>query len=528
MFCPIGRTNRRGIRSPIVHCHSTVSPLFVLCAFIRFSHFIKDVLLPSQPQQVPVRAVLFWSAICQSGSSITGSVTEVHTGLASKYGIKAAFVHEYFPPGIFSQTMDPTYPLIPVVSLIAAFLMLLTILTNVYQTWNAGVLMLCTWLFLSDLIEGVEAIIWSNNADNKAPVWCDISSRVSLASNVGSAACSLVITRRLFHIACLRTVDAPTRRERRVHYFLDFFIGIGLPILVGGPFYYIVQSYRFEVLEEVGCGSTVVSSGLTTILVSVWPVILPLISAMFYCPRIIWTFYRQRRDVDEFFRSNGSVDRPRYFRILAVGCLDILFVLPTGALAVLVQITQEISFGKYPFYPGWYYTHHPWAPVSLSAAEWHSDFWVRFDIILPQWLYPVLSILIFAIYGLRGESRATYRRGFWTAAGVLGFKLPMREDVPDMKFGTAPRRWVQSLGRSLSMPGSSMMEDVDLTISVHSTLAQPRTDARVVANEVVEIAHEDHSRARDSLVGAPPAQQARNANEVEGDVEKEPKKAETV
>ncbi|KAI0317106.1 GPCR fungal pheromone mating factor [Amylostereum chailletii] len=295
--------------------------------------------------------------------------------------------------------MDPTYPLVPVVSFIAASLVLLTVLTSVRRRWNVGVLMLNMWLFLLNLIQGFETIIWSDNARNRSPVWCDISSHFELASSVGIPACSLVITRRLCTIASMRLIDAPNRREvsyifqtmsvlitlpitqRHAQCFMDFFIGIGFPILVTGPFYYVVQKYRFAVIEEIGCSSTPLSSGLTTILVTMWPVILPLLSALFYCPRIVWKFYCQRRDLDAFFRNNGSLDRTRYFRVLAVGCLDILFTLPTRALLLFLQVAQGVSLGQYPFYPGWHFTHHSWAPVSLPAAYWRSDFWTCFSVI---------------------------------------------------------------------------------------------------------------------------------------------------
>lgn len=46
---------------------------------------------------------------------------------------------------------------------------------------------------------------------------------------------------------------------------------------------YIVQADRFTVVGEVGCAANAVTSGLALLLVDLWPVILPLISAVFYC-----------------------------------------------------------------------------------------------------------------------------------------------------------------------------------------------------------------------------------------------------
>ncbi|KAI0317112.1 pheromone A receptor-domain-containing protein [Amylostereum chailletii] len=453
-------------------------------------------------------------------SPIINIVSRAHAGPASRYSIKTPMKIASLTPflGLLiasrrsrlcpSQIMDPTYPLVPVVNFIAACLMLFTILTvKVRETLNVGILILCIWLFIACLIQGLEAIVWSKNAENKAPVWCDISSHLGWGILVGIPACSLVITRRLYHIACLRVIDSPGKRERRVQRFLDFFIGVGFPILVVGPFYYVVQNRRFSVIEEVGCSSAIVSSGLTTILVDMWPIILPLISATFYCPRIIWTFYRQRRDVDAFLQSNGSVDRARYLRILAVGCLDILFTLPTGVLFLLVDVAENVRIGDYRLYPGWNYVHHSWTPTSISAAEWRSEVWTSFQLILQQWLSPILSILIFVIFGITVESRAAFRRWFCMAASLLGFKPPVNEDIPNMRFISSQRR-VRSPGHSLSMPESSTTNGADFTVSVSST--RPHGEGNL-ADEEAEIAREEHRRTEDGSVDA----RTRQAEEVD-------------
>ena len=70
---------------------------------------------------------------------------------------------------------DPTYPLFPIASLLAAIALLLVLLTSfVRESWNLGVAFLCFWLFLENLADGANAILWSDNADVKLYVYCDI------------------------------------------------------------------------------------------------------------------------------------------------------------------------------------------------------------------------------------------------------------------------------------------------------------------------------------------------------------------
>lgn len=74
-----------------------------------------------------------------------------------------------------AATVDPTYPLYPIVSILSAAMMLLVLLTSVVrQSWNLGLAFLCFWLFFENLTGGIDTIIWAHNADIKLYVYCDI------------------------------------------------------------------------------------------------------------------------------------------------------------------------------------------------------------------------------------------------------------------------------------------------------------------------------------------------------------------
>lgn len=73
---------------------------------------------------------------------------------------------------------DPTYPLYPIAACLAATLLLLVLVTSfVRQNWNLGVAFLCFWLFLENLTGTVNTIVWSDNADIKLAVYCDIGTQ---------------------------------------------------------------------------------------------------------------------------------------------------------------------------------------------------------------------------------------------------------------------------------------------------------------------------------------------------------------
>lgn len=70
--------------------------------------------------------------------------------------------------------MDPTYPLVPIANLVSCFLVVLALLGTASRPWNIGVCMFAIWTALSCINTAVNTIVWKDNVENVAPVWCDI------------------------------------------------------------------------------------------------------------------------------------------------------------------------------------------------------------------------------------------------------------------------------------------------------------------------------------------------------------------
>ncbi|KAI0316926.1 pheromone A receptor-domain-containing protein [Amylostereum chailletii] len=330
--------------------------------------------------------------------------------------------------------MDPTYPAVPVANFSATILTFLTLLVSSWgHSWNVGTQLLGLWVVLESAITGAEAIVWSGTSDNLSPLWCDISSHLALASNIGVPACSLIITRRLYHIARMRTVEYPSRREKLRSLLSDLALGLGVPAVVM-CLYYVVQPCRFIVVENYGCASSTVSSGVSLILLDSWGVVLPAISATVYCPKIIWIFYHHQRDLNRFLHRSTTINRIRYIHILSIACIDILITLPVGVLGVILQFSD----GPFSFWPGWTAIHgDDWGPILLSADEWTADGWTRFTIYFNQWINAFLAVMFFFLFGLTMEARTKYRRAFWAVVRVGGCATPTgQKSGPDVTFLT--------------------------------------------------------------------------------------------
>lgn len=71
------------------------------------------------------------------------------------------------------QSADPLFPLFPIFSFLGFVLGLVPFAWHL-QAWNAGTCAYMLWASLACLVEFINCMIWTGNAINRAPVWCDI------------------------------------------------------------------------------------------------------------------------------------------------------------------------------------------------------------------------------------------------------------------------------------------------------------------------------------------------------------------
>ena len=74
---------------------------------------------------------------------------------------------------------DPTYPLIPVANFFAAFLLIVTLVSNGLRGAHThGVVMLEGWVLVQVMIIAIQSIVWRESWHVMIPVFCDICTLV--------------------------------------------------------------------------------------------------------------------------------------------------------------------------------------------------------------------------------------------------------------------------------------------------------------------------------------------------------------
>ncbi|VDC02673.1 unnamed protein product [Peniophora sp. CBMAI 1063] len=339
--------------------------------------------------------------------------------------------------------VDPTYPLLPTVNIISCVLLLLVLISSaVRRNWNFGVTSLCFWLFLENLGYAINHIVWSDNFEVRLYVYCDIFTHLELICAVVKPMATLIISRRLHAISCLRSIDQSD--NKRWNMAIDWTSGLLVPLVVAGPFYYIVQGYRFHVVEGFGCTNSQIWSILTILLMQLWNIIPPLISVTLYYPKVLRTFYLQRKDVNSVFRgSTQTVLHKSHLRILALASIDVLLTLPIGIVNLVLFITQGLQDASIPFYPGWSYVHTGWTPVGFPYTELEADTSGLVATYFTYWSTPALAFAIFGLFGFTFEARDSYWRVVCMVLGRFGWKASSRQttapsDLRSMQFGAFP------------------------------------------------------------------------------------------
>ncbi|RDB18297.1 Pheromone B alpha 3 receptor [Hypsizygus marmoreus] len=311
---------------------------------------------------------------------------------------------------------DPAYPAFSVFSFLGFVLVLIPLPWH-FQAWNSGTCLFMIWTAIGSLNLFINSIIWHNNAIDWAPVWCDISTRLTVGLSVAIPAASLCINRRLYKIASCQ-IATITRAHKRRAVMVDLLIGLGIPVLQMG-LQFIVQGHRYNIWEDIGCYPTTVNTPAAYPLSFLWPNVIGLISAI-YCIMTLREFMKRRAQFSQFLSSNSSLTVNRYFRLMCLATVELLVNTPISAYGLYLNISTS------PIYPwkSWADIHFDWFTIdTFPGILWRSNTIQVVTLELSRWTVVFCAFTFFAFFGFADEARKQYRIIYW---GIL------------KRFGVAP------------------------------------------------------------------------------------------
>lgn len=281
---------------------------------------------------------------------------------------------------------------------------------------NIATCMYMIWTALACLVYFVDSIVWSGNTVNWAPVWCDISIRIQIATAVAWPACILCLIRRLYIIATASTASISLAGGRR-ETIIDLLITIGIPVLEMG-LEYIVAGHRFKIIEDFGCSVGTVITPLAFVLVFSWPLAIGVVSAL-YGALTIRAFINKRKQHKELIPSSPNLTYDCYWRLMALASVDFCFTIPLTIWALV----DDALLGIRPWV-SWASIHSGYtqiievprttldqSPVAIQGLE------------LYRWSSVLCAFIFFAFFGFAEEARKNYRLLASTIAKSLGYAV---------------------------------------------------------------------------------------------------------
>ncbi|KAG6329401.1 hypothetical protein ID866_9688 [Astraeus odoratus] len=282
------------------------------------------------------------------------------------------------------------------------------------EAWNTGTCLYMIWTGLGCLNQFINSVVWNSDVINKAPVWCDISTKFIVGSAVGIPASSLCINRRLYYIVSVDSVTK-TRAEKRRDVLVDLGIGLGLPFLEM-ILHYIVQGHRFNIFEQVGCYPFTWNTPPAYALVFTWPVAIGLVSA-YYCLRTIRELALRRAQFKELLSANRNMSSSRYFRLMGLAGIEVMCTIPLGAYSIYLNATAE----PIQRWISWSDTHYDFSRVGQYPwVVWHENHLTVISIQLSRYFIIMCALLFFAFFGFADEARRNYRLAYTSIAKKVG------------------------------------------------------------------------------------------------------------
>jgi len=282
------------------------------------------------------------------------------------------------------------------------------------EAWNTGTCLYMAWTGIACLMQFINSIVWNGNAYNPAPVWCDISTRLMIGSTVAIPAASLCINRRLYHIACVKSVTH-SRAEKRRAVTVDLAIGLGLPMLEM-ILQYITQGHRYNIFEDIGCYPFTYNTWVAVLLVYLPPILIGLVSAV-YCILSIRAFNQSRAQFKEILSSNSNLKSGRFIRLMMLAGTEILCTVPIGCYALYLNITAGLE----PWI-SWENVHVRFSRVDqIPALLWKSNHILYSSLELTRWLVIVCAFIFFSYFGFAEEARKNYRSALDSVTKRVGY-----------------------------------------------------------------------------------------------------------
>ncbi|SOV02274.1 uncharacterized protein UDID_19166 [Ustilago sp. UG-2017a] len=255
---------------------------------------------------------------------------------------------------------------------------------------NTGVILMMSWCFVGLFNKGVNALAFNH--------------RLNISWNFGCDAHSTY-----------------TDRRRRVCF--DIAVGLGIPFLQI-PLFFVVQPYRLDVVEDLGCSAPIYNSVPALFVYYFWRLFVSVLCSIYAALILRWFILRRLQFSAALSSQHSGLSQKKYFRLFALALCEATLI----AVAQLYLLFAALRITGLLPYPSWEYVHSGFATINLvpmdrSGAS--SSTLTSLEVF--RWFTLSPGIVLFVFFGLTEDAKSAYI-GLWQAIKRLRFKVRPRKE----------------------------------------------------------------------------------------------------
>ncbi|CAG8683990.1 10628_t:CDS:2 [Cetraspora pellucida] len=228
----------------------------------------------------------------------------------------------------------------------ALLAVLLCIIPGIFhiQTRNWGAILMTFWVILTNTILFINSILWADDLDDKAPIYCVISSPLYVGSNFGllaSITCMIYTLHSYVSNPIILTERVRKRQAVRI-----LLITILVPAIFVG-LYFIIQTNKYGIKPILGCFSPAHSDILFFLLDGIWPVIISLIGC-YYAARTSYSIIKKRLEIKSLLTyTESGLSTNKFYRLVLFCVTFLLFSFPASLITFFSNVAM--ADGKIEF-----------------------------------------------------------------------------------------------------------------------------------------------------------------------------------
>ncbi|KAJ7182461.1 pheromone A receptor-domain-containing protein [Mycena crocata] len=297
------------------------------------------------------------------------------------------------------------------IAFIAAFSLLLPLPWH-WRASNVATLAIMFWLFVANVIYAIDAVVWADSVDIVATVWCDITTKLIIGSNIALPAACLCICIHLEQVASVRLARTSQSDKRRRQMF-ELLMCFALPVLYM-LLHYIVQGHRFDIIQDYGCRPTVFFSIPSIFLIWIPPILLSLASLVFGGLALRHFIHRRISFAAHLDASHSALTTSRYLRLMLMAILEMIWSITVTSYTLWFT---TVSIPLRP-YISWADVHSNFSRIDTYPTLFMPGIVVRAYYFL-WWLVPVSTFAFVAMFAFGRDAVEEYKKCFLAARKIV-------------------------------------------------------------------------------------------------------------